>query len=200
MLKFITIKELLDKYQIDPINPKDNFIWIIDDKKNIPYPYQIFQDGTKKKIEYMDFGSEQIDIVKFLIPTAPWFLLLSTKEAFSNLDIAIKDEETKLFSYEWTAMFDQLKYLVENLKKNGGIVAMPNIEYLKIRLNDYNNKISPDLPFIRKEFSQIIRNCISLNYKETIRINKNLSEEKQIKLTDRSKNFMQRVALEEGYI
>ena len=198
-----SIKDILNKYYINPTRPTKDPIYFGEDASSGElYPYKFAQNGTEDIVEYMDFGSDIIDTVKFLAPTAPFFKTLSQAEAFKDSEPTTREEDAREFSFEWTAMFDQLKTIPSDVKDSGGLFVFPNIDYFTKRLEDIEKtgETEQALTNVRREFSKVIRDCISHNYAETERLNKTLDDSKKIKLPDRSKGFMKKVAIAEGKV
>ena len=196
-----TIKDILEKENIIATRPKKDPVYLAEDTVTGEiYPFKFAQNGTEDVVEYMDFGSDVIDTIKFMAPNAQFYKTLSHVDAFRDCDPNTRVEDAKMFAFEWTAMFDQLKTIPSDVKDSGGLFIFPNIEYFEKRLEDIAAK-RETLTNVRREFSKSIRDCIAHNYAEVERINKTIIDEsKQIKLPDRSKGLMKKIAVKEGVV
>lgn len=154
------------------------------------YPYRFAQNGTDDMIDYMIFGSDLIELKKFMMPSGSkedfYNSLINNIEAYKD-NISLANENQKLLLFDWKVMLDQLKTMVPDIKDSGGISAFPNLDYFKERFEARPRNLTD----IRREFSTVLRGCIIHNHLEAERINVFLDDGHKIQCSKEFREYSQ---------
>ncbi len=158
------------------------------------YPYRIIQDGTDDYFVYDETLNWDLKaLTSYLSNVRNYKSLVNELEAYKDCkNKATRDEAQTSLDGEWKTMIDQLATVVPYVVCEGGIAAIPNLDYLKEVM------ASKSLTDARRSFSSIMRACITHNYKEAERINATLDGNKKIKCSEKWREVTKRIIADEN--
>ncbi len=181
----MTLKEILDLYGIEPTRLQEEQVYFSENGKsggaNIVYPYTIIQNGKESPVDKNIFILDMIELRKFMSPQKNnpetfYEKMINDPNSYKDPD-AIADVDAvrlELHTY-WGAMFDQLKFMVEHIKNENGLVVVPNVEYFK---DAFNSKSIPQTT-VRREFTAALKESLIHNYREAERLNEKKADASQ---------------------
>ncbi len=190
------LDEILEQNRLVLGHQKKDSTYISNAADGKPYPYRVIQGGSDDYFAFDETLSGDLRTLAAYMSTVSFFNslvnnALSYKDCTNTTSIL---EEQKKFAEEWKLMLDQLRNIVPDVICRGGIVAVPNLDWIR-GMVEPTMKNPTD---VRREFSAAMRACITLNYKEAEHINER--EHINIKCSEEYRDATTRIVSDQAKI